>query len=286
MSFAQFEREIISERTRDKIAATRRKGKWSGGLPILGYDVDAQTTKLVVNEQEAIKVRAIFELYLRYGVLHGVVEELDRRGWRNKRWLTRKGQVRGGRPFTTTSLHKLLTNVAYSGQVKYKSEVHQGEHPAIVEEALWQQVQTELRCHGQTKGALVRNRFGALLKGLLYCVPCGCRMTPTHALNHGRKRYRYYVCTNGLKGGVCRHKSVAASALEQVVLEQLRGSEENPLECFQNWDACPPPEQARLVRLLVKRVDYDGTAGTLTIAFHEDGRQRLLQEQEESHDDA
>ena len=181
LSFAQFEREIISERTRDKIAAARRKGKWSGGLPILGYDVDAQTTKLIVNEPEAIMVRAIFELYLRYGVLHGVVEELERRGWRNKRWVTRKGQVRGGKPFTKSTLHKLLTNVAYSGRVKYKSEVHQGEHPAIIEEALWQQVQAELRCHGQTKGALVRNRFGALLKGLLYCVPCGCRMTPTHA---------------------------------------------------------------------------------------------------------
>ena len=77
---------------------------------------------------------------------------------------------------------------------------------------------------------------------------------------------------------------MAASALEQVVLEQLRGPEENPLVCFQDWDVLPPPEQARLVRLLVERVDYDGTAGTLTIAFHEDGRQRLLQEQEESHD--
>src|SRR5271165_7299571 len=100
LSFAQFEREIISERTRDKIAATRRKGKWSGGLPILGYDVDANTTKLLVNEDEAIKVRAIFELYLKYQALRLVIEELQRLDWVNKRWVTRKGLVRGGNPFT------------------------------------------------------------------------------------------------------------------------------------------------------------------------------------------
>ena len=106
LSFAQFEREIISERTRDKIAATRRKGKWSGGLPILGYGV--QNMRLVVNDQEADMVRAIFALYLRQQSLCGVVAELQRRGWLNKRWRTRKGHEVGGGPFTKSSLHKLL----------------------------------------------------------------------------------------------------------------------------------------------------------------------------------
>jgi site-specific DNA recombinase len=82
--------------------------------------------------------------------------------------------VRGGRPFTKTSLHKLLTNIAYTGRVKYKTEVHQGEQAAIVDEALWQQVQDQLRCYSQTQRMLVRNTEGALLKSLLYCVPCGC----------------------------------------------------------------------------------------------------------------
>jgi site-specific DNA recombinase len=120
LSFAQFEREIIAERTRDKIAATRRKGKWAGGMPLLGYDVDPRTFKLVVNPEEAERVRAIFVLYLKHRGLIRVVQELERRGWCTKRWRTRKGSVRGGKPFTKTNLRQLLTNVVYLGQVRYK----------------------------------------------------------------------------------------------------------------------------------------------------------------------
>ena len=135
LSFAQFEREIIAERTRDKIAATRRKGKWSGGRPLLGYDVDPRGQRLCVNEDEAERVRAIFALYLEHESLLPVVQELERRGWANKRWLTRKGRERGGEPFTKTGLHRLLTNVLYAGKVRYKDEVHDGEQPAIVDPA-------------------------------------------------------------------------------------------------------------------------------------------------------
>src|SRR5262245_45323970 len=98
LSFAQFERELIAERTRDKMAAARRKGKWSGGLPVLGYDVDARTKKLVVNEEEATRVRAIFALYREHRSLLPVVEELARWGWCAKRSQTRQGRVRGGQP--------------------------------------------------------------------------------------------------------------------------------------------------------------------------------------------
>jgi DNA invertase Pin-like site-specific DNA recombinase len=103
LSFAQFERELISERTRDKIAATRRKGEWTGGHPLLGYDVDDRC-KLAVNEDEAARVRAIFALYLEHEALLPVVQELAHRGWANKRWTTRKGRQRGGRPFTKTTV--------------------------------------------------------------------------------------------------------------------------------------------------------------------------------------
>jgi site-specific DNA recombinase len=128
LSFAQFEREIIGERTRDKIAATRRKGKWSGGQPILGYDV--REMKLVVNHEEAERVRAIFELYLQKRTLRPVVEELQRRGWRNKCWRTRQRQERGGYPFSKTSVHLLLTNVLYAGNISQLSQTqirHLGE---------------------------------------------------------------------------------------------------------------------------------------------------------------
>ena len=186
LSFAQFEREIIGERTRDKIAAARRKGKWAGGHPLLGYDIDPERFKLIVNEDEAIRLRAMFALVLEYEGLIAVVEELERRGWVNKRWTTRKGRERGGRPFTATSLRKLLTNVAYLGKVRYKTEIHDGEQAALVDAETWRQVQAKLQQHGRHGGAsAVPNPFGALLRGLLRCVPCGCAMTPAHSAKNG-----------------------------------------------------------------------------------------------------
>jgi site-specific DNA recombinase len=154
LSFAQFERELIAERTRDKVAAARRKGKWSGGLPPLGYDVDVQTKKLVINAEEAARVRAIFALYLERGGLLTTVQELDRRGWKSKRWSTRQGHIRGGLPFTKGSLHHLLTNVVYRGKVKYKKEVHTGEHEGIVDAHVWRQVQERLGRQTQSRERL------------------------------------------------------------------------------------------------------------------------------------
>jgi site-specific DNA recombinase len=224
LSFAQFEREIISERTRDKIAAARRKGKWAGGHPLLGYDIDPQGFKLVVNEDEAFRVRAILNLYLEHQALIPVVTELDRRGWLNKRWTTRKGRERGGKPFTKTSLHKLLTNITYIGKIRYKGEIHDGEHAAIVDPAIWQRVQAVLQRNGRTGGALVRNKFGALLKGILRCVPCSCAMVPSHTTKDGNKRYRYYVCCNAQKRGwhTCPSKSIPAGEIERFVVDQIK----------------------------------------------------------------
>jgi len=120
LSFAQFEREIIGERIRDKIAATRRKGKWTGGAPVLGYDVDRSNgrPRLVVNTQEAVRVREIFRLYLSFGAMLPVLDELERRGWRTKQWRTKRGQPKGGQPFVKSSLYHLLTNPLYVGKIK------------------------------------------------------------------------------------------------------------------------------------------------------------------------
>jgi len=155
LSFAQFEREIISERTRDKIAAARRKGKWSGGRPILGYDVDPRGGRLLVNEDEAVRVRAIFELYLERQSLIETVKALDERGWTTKRWTTKKGHESGGKPFTKNSLFKMLTNVLYLGKITLKDEVFEGEHPAIVDEEVFRRVQRLLKRNGRTGGKQV-----------------------------------------------------------------------------------------------------------------------------------
>ena len=278
LSFAQFEREIISERTRDKIAAARRKGKWVGGQPLLGYDV--QGSKLVVNEEEALRVRAIFELYLKHQGLLPVVQELEKRDWLTKRWQTRKGHFRGGQRFTKSSLHHLLTNPVYLGKVKYKKEVHPGEHQAILPPDVWQQVQDLLRQKGP--GTTTRTKSHALLKGVLRCRPCGFAMTPAFASKNGGKRYRFYACVNALKRGrqVCASRYLPALAIESVVIAQIRelakskhassGTDDGlaPFRDHSAWEALPVAEQARLVLRLVQQVEYDGREGKVAITFH------------------
>jgi site-specific DNA recombinase len=261
LSFAQFERELIAERTRDKMAAARRKGKWAGGVPVLGYDVDARSKKLVVNEVEAARVRAIFALYLEYRSLLPVVEDLGWRGWCTKQTVTRQGHVRGGRPFTKNSLYELLTNVTYIGQVRYKDEVHPGEQPALVDQAVWQEVQALLAHNGQARAVTSQTRSRALLQGLLHCRPCGCAMTPAQ-VTRGNKRYRYYTCSAAQRNGwhTCPSKSVPALALERFVLEQIAAHAGHIA-----WPTLAPAEQAARLRQLVTRIDYDGASGQVAI---------------------
>jgi site-specific DNA recombinase len=253
LSFAQFERELVSERTRDKIAATRRKGKWTGGRPLLGYDVD-ERTRLVINDGEAARVRAIFALYLEHEGLLPVVQELAGRGWTNKRWTTRKGRDLGGRTFTKTTLHQLLTNILYLGKVRYKTEVHDGEHEPIVDSDTWQKVQAVLQRNGRSGGAPVRNKFGAVLKGILRCTPCGCAMTPAHSTRRN-KRWRYYCCTGAQKRGwaTCPSKSVPAGEIEKFVVEQIRCIGRDPALVRETFAQASAQAQGRLAELEVER---------------------------------
>jgi site-specific DNA recombinase len=272
LSFAQFEREIISERTRDKMAATRRKGKWSGGAPVLGYDVDTRAKRLVVNEQEAERVRAIYELYLELGALLAVVRELDRRGWRGKAWTTRKGRSRGGRVITKTRLQELLTNPLYAGRVRYRGEQFAGEQRALVDPETWRKVQNLLE-NGRVAR---RNRpvhSEALLAGLVRCRPCCCAMTPARVVKRGGRRYAYYVCTGAQKRGwdACPSKSVPAATLERFVLQQLlemhdtASSAELGRSTPVDPDRLSVAERVHLVRSRVERVEYDGAAGKVAI---------------------
>jgi site-specific DNA recombinase len=227
LSFAQFEREMISERTRDKIAAARRKGKWVGGMPLLGYNV--VDCKLVIDPDEAERVRQIYRLYLDRESLIAVVQELNSRGWLTKSWTTSKGTRRGGRAFDKNALWYLLTNITYLGKLRYKEEVHTGEHQAIIDVDLWQRVQTKLH-HNYRTGNSARNKFGAILKGLIRCVPCGCAMTPSHSTHKGSKRYRYYVCSAAQKRGwqVCPSRSIPAGEVEAFVVDQIRAIGRDP----------------------------------------------------------
>jgi site-specific DNA recombinase len=254
LSFAQFEREIISERTRDKLAATRKKGKWTGGHPILGYDLDRQTSKLGVNADEAVMVRAIFELYLDQQALLPVVRELARRDWVGKRWTTKAGRDRGGKPFDRTNLYRLLTSPLYTGRVPYKGQLFPGEHQGIVDLAVFERVQQLLNGNGQTAGIGVRNKFGALLKGILHCGPCGCSMSPAHSCKNG-KRYRYYCCTRSQKRGkeACPSRSVPAAQIEDFVVAQIRRVGQNPEILQQTLAEARRQTDARLDELDAER---------------------------------
>ena len=223
LSFAQFEREIISERTRDKMSAARRKGKWIGGHPVLGYDIDPKGGRLIVNPEEAEQVRTLFSLYLEFGSLLPVLQEAQRRGLLTKRWTTEDGKVRGGQRINKGTLHGILTNAIYTGVVVHKGSLYPGEHERIIDQSTWDRIHETLRRNHGDKGASLRNKYGALLRGLLFCVPCGAPMIHTYTMQKS-KRYRYYVCYNAQQQGWknCETKSVPAQAIESAVLDAVR----------------------------------------------------------------
>jgi site-specific DNA recombinase len=225
LSFAQFEREIIGERIRDKLAAQCRRGQWTGGYPVLGYDVDRseRTPKLVVNPEEATKVRRIFSLYLELKNLMPVVEELDKRGWKNKLWHSKKGLPKGGRSFDKCSVHALLTNPIYCGKIKHKTDLYQGQHQAIIDDEIYERVQAQLRENSFNRGNRLPSKYGGLLKGLIRCPNCNVAMVHNMTKRNAIV-YRYYTCVRAIKRGrqACKHPSLPAGEIEAAVVDQVR----------------------------------------------------------------
>ncbi|MDP2356918.1 MAG: recombinase family protein [Beijerinckiaceae bacterium] len=269
LSFAQFEREVIGERIRDKFAASRKRGMWMGGYVPLGYAVKER--KLVINEPEAAIVRMIFERFVEVGSATAVARALAGECVR-----TRKGRL-----IDKGFLYKLLNNRVYVGDAVHKGTAYPGEHEAIVDRSLWDKVHSILQESPRKRAANTRARTPAILKGLIFS-PTGCAMTPTHTRRGGRL-YRYYVSQSVLKNGpaACPIRRVPAGEIEAAVIDQLRHLLRAPeiiigtwraarseidglteddvrdaLEEFDPlWDELFPAEQARIVQLLVERVD-------------------------------
>ena len=195
LSFAQFEREVTAERIRDKVAASKRKGLWVGGMVPLGYEL--KDGKLLIVDEEADRVRLIFERYLALGSVNRLVLDLRERNIRTKIRRLSNGNTRGGVPFTQGPLFYILRNRFYIGEVAYKGEICPGPQPPLIDRALFDAVQrrlTEQRSHH----VRTRSRNAAPLRGLLFD-SAGNRMIPTHATKHG-VRYRYYVSQPYLRG--------------------------------------------------------------------------------------
>jgi hypothetical protein len=222
LSFAQFEREIIGERTRDKLSAARRKGKWIGGMPVLGYSIRLQGEGLEVQAEEARSVREIFQLADASGTLSQTLEEVTRRGWKNKSWVTRAGRKRAGKPFCRSSLSALLRNVLYKGFISHKGTLYPGEHIGVVESELWERVNARLALHSVGQRGKPHRKQERLLDGLVRCGGCGAAMGYTHTRRQGR-RHDYYVCRTGKARG-CSQQRIGCADLEQSITEQLAAS--------------------------------------------------------------
>jgi site-specific DNA recombinase len=221
LSFAQFEREVTSERIRDKIAASKRKGLWVGGTLPLGYQM--KDGKIAVVEDEAERVRQIYRRYLELGGVNALVRDLRERNIRTKSRLLTTGATRGGILFGRGSLFYLLRNHFYIGEVKYKDDILPGEQPAIMDRALFDAVQQKLTDQWTTLSK-VRNASDHLLTGLLFD-DAGHRMVPTHATKFG-VRYRYYVSLPHLHGesktaSVGSVSRIPATDIEDVIVKSL-----------------------------------------------------------------
>ena len=221
-SFAQFEREMISERTRDKQVAARKKGKWTGGHLILGYDLDPRGGRLIVNPEEAERVREMFQLYLGGSSVVDIVRRFDKKGWRNKQWTTQNDKLYGGSPLRRGHIYKMLGQLAYTGRIKVGEEIFAGEHEAIIDQATFDLTQARLKQTSLAPGT-GRVKMDALLRGMIYCSCCGSGMYSTYSANKER-RYRYYLCYRAQQKleGYCTSRSVSAPAVEDAVVESIR----------------------------------------------------------------
>ena len=200
LSFAQFEREVTAERIRDKIAASKRKGLWMGGIVPLGYDRDGRT--LCINEAEAGTVRTLYALYRRHGTIRQVKSEADRLGLRTKERRAADGTRTGGLPFHRGHLHHLLTNPIYAGRIRHRTRVHEGRHPPIIDPEVWTAVQAQLQA-GAARPRMPATKGGAArspLAGKLFD-ETGDRLTPSHARKRTGQRFRYYVSRRLIKHG-------------------------------------------------------------------------------------
>jgi site-specific DNA recombinase len=220
LSFAQFEREVTSERIRDKIAASKRKGLWVGGKVPLGYAVN--DNQIVVMDEDAVLVRSIFQLYLELGSLNLLMKELRKRGTRTKIQKLKSGRTIGGIPFTRGPLSYLLRNRFFVGEVVYKGEVLPGSQPPILDRALFDAVQTKL-AEQHNNHVQSRLKSEALLVGKIYD-DRGHRMSPSHSRKKG-VRYRYYISLSLLDGRPHEAGSISrvpAAEIEHLVADAVR----------------------------------------------------------------
>jgi site-specific DNA recombinase len=301
LSFAQFEREVTGERIRDKIAASKRKGMWMGGIPPIGYDV--ANRRLIPNEAEAKTIAHIFQRFVELGSTTKLVKELRLDGVTSKAWTTQDGKVREGKPIDKGLIYKVLNNRTYLGELRHKELWYQAEHPPIITQSIWDDAHAILSTNGRVRATTTRAKTQYLLKGIVFGSD-GRAMSPFQTAKQNGRRYRYYVPQRDIKehAGASGLPRMPAAELESAVLEQLRGHLRSPdvvrdvLPQAQKydptmdeaivtvamkrlddvWDQLFPAEQMRIVRLLVRQVNV--SPNNMSMDLHPTGIQRLVLE--------
>jgi DNA invertase Pin-like site-specific DNA recombinase len=301
MSFAQFERELIGERLRDKIAATRRKGLWIGSIPPLGYELRGQ--HLVINQKEARVVRRIFQRFVVLGSVTTLARELIARGVTTKAWLTKSGKARGGQSIDKNYLYKLLNNRMFLGELHYDDGWHPGIHTPIISAALWDRAHALLHERRRPRKRQAHKSDDFILKGLVFGVDGRAYSPWASSVRHGRC-YRYYVPQRNIVvgAGASGLPRFSAYQLESVVIDHLRDQLRAPsslilgipLELNQTtasreeiitsvltkidsaWDLLFPALQKSLVRALLNSVIIG--PDKLEIRIDTDGLSRIVQE--------
>jgi site-specific DNA recombinase len=199
----------------------RKRGKWTGGHLPLGYDLE--DGNLVINEEEAARVRQIFKWYLEGHSVHGIVAKCAGLGWRNKEWTTKEGKKFGGHSLRKCHIYTMLANPLYAARIRAGDEVVAAAHRPIVEDDTFDLVQQKLKENTRNPGGGRGPKLEALLRGLLYCANCGSPMSPSYSSSKNR-RYRYYVCLRATQrnGNGCTTRAVSAPVVDEAVIESVR----------------------------------------------------------------
>ena len=307
LSFAQFEREVIGERIRDKFAASKRKGMFMGGALPLGYDVVERTLR--INPKEADIVRHIFNRFVALRSMTKLLIELHQEGYRTKQYVSGTHQQRGGQQITKPYLYRLLKNPIYLGKIVHKDQLYEGQHEAIISQELWDEAHRVFQIPPVTRGNITRIKHPTLLRGLIHCQCCAVAMTPSFTVKN-KRTYRYYTPTSNIhqhykacKVGplpvaeidalVVQHLKTLIQAPELIIEthKKLKTSADLPLDFglteltqqIKNfdpfgteslWKTLTPVEQQRIVELLVRQVNVSTDAVQINVRL--EGFQALI----------
>ena len=283
-SFAEFERQLISERTKDKMSAARKRGQWTGGWAALGYDLDKENKKLIINKTEARLIKEIFDLYLKGNSLLKVAQILNDKGYRSKSITLKSGKTFGGKKFGITHIQSMIKNPLYIGKARYEGQIYEGEQEGIIDEETFKKAQETLKHNRIERKATKNTDCTGLLSHLLHCKACGTFMIHTYTTkNKGTLRYRYYLCSNAQKRGYvsCPTKSINAQAAENIAVDCLKkifadnhkksdNKNKQEIEALLSpiWDTLYPQEKRRILKILVKEIDYSGASKKLGIILN------------------